>query len=139
MKLLIDEALSRRAVTWLQVTDEAVRAEAPSMPPPVWDEITYLRDVAPGATDDEILAWARAHDHVIVTLDKADFGERLAQQGARSPSVIVLRDMPLPPDQAMALFRWLRMVEEDLRTGAIVVLTPERPPRVRKLPIESRP
>ena len=135
MKLLVDESLARLVVMMLRVTGEEMAADK-TMIAPVWDEVSYVRDVAPGGSDDEILAWARAHDHVIITLDKADFGERLVRQGARSPSVIVLRDAPRPMEQVRALFRWLPAIEADLRAGAIVVLSPHHPLRVRRLPID---
>jgi predicted nuclease of predicted toxin-antitoxin system len=124
MKLLVDESLARRVVTMLRVIGEELAADK-TKSIPVWDDVTYVRDVAPGRSDDEILAWARAHDHVIVTHDKAHFGERLVRQGARGPSIIVVRDAPRPMEQCIALFRWLPKIDEDLRTGAIVVVSPE--------------
>jgi predicted nuclease of predicted toxin-antitoxin system len=88
------------------------------------------------AEDQEVLALALEEQRVIVSED-TDFGALLAHAGAAAPSFVLLRAAePLDPErQATLLIANLPAVEEELRAGAIVVLSRGRI-RVRRLPIE---
>jgi predicted nuclease of predicted toxin-antitoxin system len=89
-----------------------------------------------GASDDEILARARAEGHVIVSAD-AGFGFLLAASGATGPSLVLLRssDDLSTGQQTLLLTANLAEVAKDLERGAVVVLGRHRI-RVRDLPIE---
>ena len=76
MKLFLDEGLPRAAAALL--TAEGI------------DAIHVTEALAPGVSDETILATARASDGVVVTLD-ADFHALLAMSGAPAPSVIRIR------------------------------------------------
>lgn len=91
------------------------------------------------ATDDEIFDWAAANGAVVVTAD-SDFAMLLAIRRARTPSVVLLRDVAdrTPTAHARLLIDNLAAVEEVLTSGAIVSLSPVRL-RVRELPINDRP
>lgn len=58
-------------------------------------DVVWVRAVAPGASDPDVLAWAAREERILVTFDK-DFGE-LAWGSALPPGcgVILLR-MPMP-------------------------------------------
>jgi predicted nuclease of predicted toxin-antitoxin system len=54
-------------------------------------DVLWIREVAPGSSDLEVLARARADDRLLITFDK-DFGELVFRRGARaSPGVILFR------------------------------------------------
>ncbi|MBX9579954.1 MAG: DUF5615 family PIN-like protein [Gemmataceae bacterium] len=89
----------------------------------------------PAAPDDDILDWARANGHVILTHD-LDFGRLLALSRAPGPSVVIVRDGgPSVPRFGAAVADVLRQYEAELRAGALVVLDDAVRRRVRVLPI----
>lgn len=92
-----------------------------------------------GASDEEVLARARAEGRVIVSAD-ADFGFLLADSGATGPSVVLLRssDDLSAGQQTLLVTANLAEVAKDLERGAVVVLGRRRI-RVRDLPIERSP
>jgi predicted nuclease of predicted toxin-antitoxin system len=58
-------------------------------------DIVWVRTVAPGTTDPEMLAWASRDERILLTFDK-DFGE-LAKGSALPPACgVVLLRMPMP-------------------------------------------
>lgn len=72
------------------------------------------------ATDDEILAWARAMGGIVVTLD-ADFHTILAVSGASGPSVIRLRVQGLGAREIVQLMEnVLDRFESELKKGALI-------------------
>jgi predicted nuclease of predicted toxin-antitoxin system len=88
----------------------------------------------PGATDSEIMAWARANGHVVFTHD-LDFGTMLALTHASGPSVIQVRGQNVLADHlAPTVLAALKQHETDLVAGALVVVD-EAKSRVRVLPI----
>lgn len=88
----------------------------------------------PRATDPEIMDWARANGHVVLTHD-LDFGAILAHTHASGPSVVLVRaDNPFPATVGAAVAGAINQCEADLRAGALVVVDPARH-RVRILPI----
>jgi predicted nuclease of predicted toxin-antitoxin system len=61
-------------------------------------DITWVRDISPGISDDEVLALALSEGRVLVTFDK-DFGEMAFEQGkTATPGVILLRPRLRSPD-----------------------------------------
>jgi predicted nuclease of predicted toxin-antitoxin system len=61
-------------------------------------DLTWVKDVSPGVSDDEVLALARAEGRVLVTFDK-DFGEMAFEQGkTTTPGVILLRPRLRSPE-----------------------------------------
>ena len=87
-----------------------------------------------GATDEEILDYAREQDFIILTMD-LDFGGLLAQKVWEKPSVVTFRlDNPEVDRINRILAERLPDIEKDLQEGAIVTVEESRV-RVRDLPI----
>jgi predicted nuclease of predicted toxin-antitoxin system len=85
------------------------------------------------ATDPELMDWARANGHVILTQD-LDFGTILAQTHASGPSVVLIRNQDtLPSVIGMAVAAALKQSEQILQAGALVVVDPAYH-RIRILP-----
>ena len=89
------------------------------------------------ATDEVIVERARAEQRIVVSAD-TDFATILALRLARQPSFVLFRrgTERRPEQQAALLLANLAAIEDDLATGAIVVLEPGRL-RIRQLPIGS--
>lgn len=86
------------------------------------------------AADSTILARARDHAQIVVTLD-ADFHAQLALSGATGPSVIRIRIEGLKAKQlAELLVRVLEQCGDELKSGAMVTVT-ESSIRIRHLPL----
>ena len=124
LKLLIDMNLSPQ---WTEaLADAGIEAHH-------WSE---FGDGA--ASDQEVFQWARLHGFVLLTHD-LDFSRILALAGGRSPSVVLLRTHRLlPSDSAATLVTALRRHEEDIETGAVLVVSPDRY-RIRLLPLLPPP
>ncbi len=74
--ILLDEGLPRRAAANLRSLG--------------WNARQVFDVGLGGATDSDIVAFARANELAVVTLD-SDFGTLLARSGARRPSILFLR------------------------------------------------
>ena len=99
-----------------------------------WAVVHWSAIGDPTATDVEIMAWARAHGHVVFTHD-LDFGTMLALTHASGPSVFQVRGQNVLPDHmAPTVVAALTQHEKDLAAGALVVVD-ESKSRVRVLPI----
>jgi predicted nuclease of predicted toxin-antitoxin system len=87
------------------------------------------------ASDAIILQRAETENRVVVSAD-TDFGDLLVLHASRKPSIILLRrPVERRADQVVALLvANIPAVEEDLESGAIVVLDSDRV-RSRRLPI----
>lgn len=93
---------------------------------------------SPMARDEEILAWARDNEAIVLTHD-LDFGSILAATGGEAPSVIQVRTEDVAPELILEdLVRILHVYEEDLDRGALVTLRKNQG-RVRILPISHSP
>lgn len=84
--------------------------------------------------DSEIMAWARANDHIVLTHD-LDFGTLLALTNASGPSVIQLRcNDPSPQSIGASVLSVLTNHESELKSGALAVIDLARS-RIRVLPL----
>lgn len=122
MRLLVDEALSRRVAHLLQAAGH---------------DAVHVGDLALlGEPDDRIMSATTSEDRILVSAD-TDFGELLALGRHRKPSVILVRRAPHKPEQQAAMIiSSLRDLEGPLATGAIAVIVGDRI-RVRALPIDQ--
>ncbi|MDH4119159.1 MAG: DUF5615 family PIN-like protein [Acidimicrobiia bacterium] len=121
MKFLIDANLSPRIAR--RLTSEG-------------HEAAHVADVdLLTASDPDILAHAEAQGQVIVTAD-TDFPTLVALRSMTTPSVVLMRAVAdLTVDRHIDLLLTnLPTVADDLRSGAIVTISPERI-RIRDLPI----
>lgn len=94
-----------------------------------WSRVGAIR-----ALDEEIMAWAREHDHVVFTHD-LDFGSLLFLTNATAPSVIQIRaEHILPKFVGAAVLETLEIAATALEDGALVIIDPRRH-RIRLLPL----
>ncbi len=123
MKLVLDMNLSPRWVAFLTRSGF---------------ESVHWSDVGPkDATDAEIIAYALAHDSVLMTHD-LDFSAILAASGDAKPSVVQLRaDNTSPESIGDRVVAALKQAEPALSEGALVSVDPKRA-RLRMLPLSSR-
>jgi len=88
------------------------------------------------APDDEILAWARQHNLVVVTND-LDFSAILAAGAIDGPSVVQVRTQDLLSDGAVSIVaKALEAHREDIERGALLSID-EGGTRVRMLPLKG--
>ena len=99
-------------------------------------EAVHWSKVGPGnASDSELMRWAAANGHVVLTCD-LDFGAILAATQRRRPSVLQVRG-PLLTPQAIggAVVGAIRQTERELADGAVVSVDASRA-RLRILPFK---
>ncbi len=123
MKLLVDMNLSPRWIDLLRKADlEAVH----------WSTIGRAK-----ARDTEIMAWAAANNHVVLTQDM-DFSAILAATQGVNPSVVQIRAEDVSPDVIGARVAMaLRQMKSELEAGALLSIDTERT-RLRLLPLIKR-
>lgn len=101
-----------------------------------WEAVHWSSIGQARAPDAQIMSWARTNGCVVFTHD-LDFSALLAATGLTGPSVIQIRTQDVLPDRigphAIAV---IREYEEQLNSGAIVVVEPARG-RVRMLPLRE--
>ena len=123
MKLVVDMNLSPLWVRLL--SDAGVQAVH-------WSAVGPLN-----APDSEIMAYALANDHVVLTHD-LDFSAILAATHGEKPSVVQVRADDVSPGaigpQVLAA---LRQMEVELHEGALLTVDPSRT-RLRVLPLQSK-
>ena len=120
MRLLIDMILSP---SWEATLKEAGHKA-----------VHWSRVGAPNASDRQLMDWAAANDHVVVTAD-LDFSAILAALQTRKPSVIQIRSGLLTPEAiGPKVVETLRALAADLSSGALVSIDAERA-RLRVLPM----
>ena len=123
MKLLVDMNLSPRWVDLL--TNAGIEAVH-------WSAIG-----ARNASDAEIIAFARASGHIVLTHD-LDLGAILAATQGNKPSVVQIRADDVGPDViGLRVVAALRQVEVELQAGALLTIDTARD-RLRLLPLLSR-
>lgn len=120
IRALLDQGLPRSAVGLLRNAG--------------WD-VAHVGDIGlAAASDSQILERARLDNRMVVTLD-ADFHRLLAISGARTPSVVRVREEGLTADPlAKLLTDAVSRIEQALAAGALVTVT-ARAVRIRALPI----
>lgn len=123
MRILLDMNLAPRWVSWLAATGQ--------------DAVHWSSLGSGTAPDTEIMAYAKAHDLVVLTHD-LDFGAILAATQGEKPSVLQIRADDTSPDvigwQVLAA---LQQMATELEAGALVTVEPNRS-RVRLLPFRRR-
>jgi predicted nuclease of predicted toxin-antitoxin system len=98
----------------------------------------HVRELGMGdASDDAILARARADDRFVVSADR-DFGSILAKLQDDSPTIIYLRGaLPRHPQRLAELLNAnLQPHADELAAGYIAVIEPGRM-RLRRLPVKD--
>jgi predicted nuclease of predicted toxin-antitoxin system len=122
MNLLADECVPAEVVARLRVDGDAIEAAG---------------DAAPGATDDDVLAWAAGSGRLLVTADK-DFGELVYRLGRAHAGVVLLRLAGVPAaDRAEAVSAVFRDRAAEL-PGNFTVVEPDAV-RVRRAPGATSP
>jgi len=125
MRFLVDNALSLEVARGLSNAGHSA---------------IHVRDIGLGAAADPVIFDRAADDDRIVISADTDFGTLLALRGKSKPSIVLFRGATprRPADQVVLLLANLPQLEEDLLTGAIVIIEPARI-RVRSLPISGGP
>lgn len=121
MRILVDNALSPLVATGLRK---------------VGHDAVHVRDYGlQAASDRTVLARAATEDRILITAD-SDFALLLAEQGLKSPSIVLFRGAVTrkPDRQIELLLTLLPNLEKDLASGSIVVIEQTRI-RVRRLPL----
>lgn len=89
------------------------------------------------ATDSEIMAYAKAHDYIVLTHD-LDFSAILAATQGKKPSVVQIRADDVNPDAiGKQVTAALRQMSTELVDGALLTVDTSRT-RVRLLPLQSK-
>lgn len=122
MKILIDMNLSPLWVDCLAEADiEAMH----------WSKIGPAT-----APDPEIMAYAKAHDFIVLTHD-LDFSEILAATQRKKPSVIQIRGQQVHPKViGQKVVDAIKQSKNDLEAGALLGIDPKRV-RIRILPLST--
>jgi predicted nuclease of predicted toxin-antitoxin system len=120
MKILLDQGVPRSAAALLRAAGI--------------DAVHTAEVGLATATDERILEFAETEGYVVVTLD-ADFHALLALAGARSPSVIRIRQARLGAAAVVTIVQSVvQQASAELEQGALVTVQAGRV-RVRRLPI----
>ncbi|MCA9829455.1 MAG: DUF5615 family PIN-like protein [Dehalococcoidia bacterium] len=114
------------------VADECVPADVVTLLRDAGHEVHAIRDIARGATDEEVLRLAVELGSPLVTED-LDFGEMVFRRGQISAGVILLRMAGAPnADKAAALLRRLEEHPDGVQAAFFVVTTSSV--RIRRSP-----
>ena len=88
-----------------------------------------------GAPDDELIAWAKRSEHVVLTAD-SDLGQIVWSQGASGPSVIQLESPAWRPEQyGVTVLTALQECSEQPSACFFIALRVNGSYRIRRLPI----
>lgn len=120
MKFLIDMNLSP---DWVPFLEQAG-----------WEAVHWSTIGSQTAPDHEIMAWARANCHIVITHD-LDFGRILFLTKSREPSVVQLRTEDTLSVIRPIMVEVLRRFEQELKTGAIISIDTDNA-RARILPLD---
>ena len=127
----LGESVSERGLILRFLANENFPAAAVASLAAAGHDVVWVRIVAPGMPDPEVLAWAAREHRILLTCDK-DFGE-LARGSAlpRTCGVVLLR-MPMPkPEEAGLRLAALITAREDWAGNFSVI----EPGRVRIRPL----
>ena len=120
MKLLLDMGLAPRTASFLRAAGH--------------DAVHLREQNLQKLPDDKIVHKAASEGRIVITFD-LDFSTIVALQRLAQPSIILFRLEEFSTDRINAiLLDLLSIHEEPLRSGAIIVVEPDRV-RVRSLPI----
>ena len=64
-------------------------------------DVLWIREAAPGSSDQAVLAWAQTESRVLLTFDK-DFGDLVYRRGATASTGVILLRIPQPSAAAAA-------------------------------------
>lgn len=87
-------------------------------------DVLYVRERFPHASDEALLALASAENRVLITEDK-DFGELVFLRGLPHPGIVRLVEMT-PTERADAVRSLIDRHADAMRNGAIIVVTENR-------------
>ena len=119
MRFLANENFPGDAVTALQAAGH---------------DVVWIRTVAPGSKDEDILAWAARDGRVLLTFDK-DFGELAWNAGLPATSGVMLFRLPMPAAAQVGAKLTARIGERADWTGYFSVIEPGR---VRMRPLTAQ-
>jgi len=97
-------------------------------------DIVWVRTVAPGSKDKDILAWAEREARVLLTFDK-DFGELARHVGLPASSGVVLFRLPMPAAAEVGVILAARIGERTDWAGHFTVIEPGR---IRMRPLAAQ-
>jgi predicted nuclease of predicted toxin-antitoxin system len=99
-----------------------------------FEAIHWLKIGPQDASDLELMTWAAANDHIVVTCD-LDFAAILAATRRNRPSVLQIRSDILTPERiGPAVLIAIRQMRQELQDGPILSLDTARA-RLRILPL----
>ena len=99
-----------------------------------WEALHWSSIGDPGATDSEIMRYAKKGGYVILTHD-LDFGAILAATGWKTPSVIQIRTQDVFPESiGNMIIATIHQFLDDIKKGALISVDESRS-RARILPI----
>lgn len=116
------------------LADENVIGDAVRLLRQCGHDITWILEISPGISDEDVLARAQADDRILLTLDK-DFGElAFRMRKPASSGIVLLRLASVPAGEAATLIA--RVVESQptwARTFTVVTKD-----RIRIIPLPTR-
>ncbi|HEX8584542.1 MAG TPA: DUF5615 family PIN-like protein [Allosphingosinicella sp.] len=95
-------------------------------------DVDYVRDTAPGMSDEEILARPDIGEMVLITLDR-DFGDLIFNRGYPQPRAILYSRLSRALPEAITQ-RILKIVEIGVPDHHLVTITPDKE-RLRPFPL----
>jgi predicted nuclease of predicted toxin-antitoxin system len=95
-------------------------------------DVLWIRETAPGSSDDSVLTRARDENRLLITFDK-DFGELVFRHGAKASQGIVLFRIAQPSAEVVAARVAAILASRDDWAGSFSVVE-ESAVRMRPLP-----
>lgn len=103
------------------LADENFPGEAVTRPVAADHDVVWVRDVAPGMTDMDIIALAAREARIVLTFDK-DFGELTWDAGLPASCGTVLFRLPMPRAADVGAQLAARVLERDDWAGHFAVI-----------------
>jgi predicted nuclease of predicted toxin-antitoxin system len=88
-------------------------------------DVLYVKEIAPGVTDDKVLQLAADQERVLLTEDK-DFGELVVRLRLPAYGIVLLRINPADSHAKLARVSYLLEHYVDRLPGSFVVLSQKR-------------
>jgi predicted nuclease of predicted toxin-antitoxin system len=95
-------------------------------------DIVWVRTVAPGISDPDVLAWAARERRILLTFDK-DFGELAGRARLPATCGVILFRLPMPPPSEVGARLAGLITSRSDWAGHLSVIEPGRV-RMRRLP-----